>query len=191
MAAIANTMAAVRDLAPATPKLLTLDGPTGLHTKLRGFAHDFSRSQIGRAHSAFEAARGAFARWVQFDLGWVRVLNNDAPIDLHQLVLVQAHTAGLWSINVSRIVEFINLPHRFGFVYATTELHAEEGEERFVVELDNATGAVNYTIEAFSRPRHPLARLAYPFTRAMQHRFSRESHLRLREAVSRDNGCLL
>lgn len=186
MAAIHDLIAAAGDLGPATPHFLTLSGRTDIHSQLRGFAHDFSRTQIGHGLSALEAARRAFARWAEFDLGWVRVVNSNAPIVLNQVILVQAHTAGLWSLNASRIIEFENLPDRFGFVYATTKLHVEEGEERFAVELDAITGAVQYTIEAFSRPRHPLARLGFPFARVMQHRFTRESHLRLRQAVARD-----
>jgi len=55
---------------------------------------------------------------------------------------------------------------------------------RFVVEFDPATEAVSYLIEAVSRPRHPLARLAYPFSRAMQHRFAKDSHERLAHYVA-------
>jgi len=97
---------------------------------------------------------------------------------------VLARAAGLWSLNLSRIVETIDTPTRFGFLYATTAMHVEEGQERFVVDFDEEHSSVTYLIEAVSRPRHPLARLAYSFTRAMQHRFRKESQQRMHEAVT-------
>jgi uncharacterized protein (UPF0548 family) len=100
-----------------------------------------------------------------------------------EVVAVEAHTAYLWSINFSRIVEIVDRPTRFGFMYATTALHVEEGQERFVIDFDPESGSVSYLIEAVSRPRHILARLGYPFSRAMQHRFARDSHARIRHCI--------
>jgi hypothetical protein len=71
---------------------------------------------------------------------------------------------------MSRITEAVNTSVRFGFLYTTTRSHVEEGQERFVIEYDMASGHVWYLIEAVSRPRHFLARIAYPYFRAMQHR---------------------
>ncbi len=82
-----------------------------------------------------------------------------------------------------RIDETVNTPTLFGFIYATTRVRVEEGRERFLLGFDPNTEVVTYSIEAISRPRHPLAQLAYPFTRLMQHRFAGESHLRMRHAV--------
>jgi uncharacterized protein (UPF0548 family) len=92
---------------------------------------------------------------------------------------VEAHTACFWSFNVNRIDEVADDPARFGFLYTTTAEHVEEGQERFVVELDRATASVRFLIEAVSRPRHPLARAAYPFARAMQRRFVRDATARM------------
>jgi uncharacterized protein (UPF0548 family) len=167
----------------SSPDLLSLaDGLLG--SKLpTGFAHDRSRSNLGQGQQIFEAARDAFLRWQQFDLGWVQVLNPGAEIASGQLVGVEVHTVCLWSVVFNRIVETMDSPSRFGFMYATTAMHIEQGQERFVIEFDPSTEAVSYLIEAVSRPRHPLARLAYPFSRAMQRRFARDSHARLRRSV--------
>ena len=96
---------------------------------------------------------------------------------------VEAHTAYLWSMNINRILEVVDSPTRFGFLYSTTALHVEEGQERFVIEFDTASESVFYLIEALSRPRHILARIGYPFSRAMQHRFGRDSHTRMRSCL--------
>jgi uncharacterized protein (UPF0548 family) len=148
-----------------------------------GFAHDHLRLQLGAGEAAFAAARRAFTRWTQFDLGWVRVANPEAGIRVGQVVAVEVRALGLWSLNLSRIVETVDSPTRFGFVYATTEHHAEQGEEIFVLEFDPTEGSVAYLLEAVSRPRHALARLAYPLTRALQHQFARDSQRRMRAAV--------
>jgi uncharacterized protein (UPF0548 family) len=86
-----------RDTPVSSPHLLTLtDGALG--TLPKGFAHDRSRTEIGRGSQAFETARDAFLRWRQFDLGWVQVLNPSAEIAPGQLIAVEAHTACLWSM---------------------------------------------------------------------------------------------
>jgi uncharacterized protein (UPF0548 family) len=118
-----------------------------------------------------------------FDLGWVRVANAPALIAIEQIVAVEVHTIGLWTLNLSRITAAVDTPGRFGFVYATTAMHVEQGEERFLLEYDSATSSVWYDLEAVSRPRHPLTRLGFPVTRAFQHRFARDSHERMREEI--------
>jgi uncharacterized protein (UPF0548 family) len=178
-------LSGARTLPIACPRVLSLEGlPADARLPL-GFSHDRSTSVIGRGQSAFDAARRALQQWAHFDLGWVRVTNPLTPIERGQLIAMEAHTAGLWSISISRIVETVDTPTRFGFLYATTRMHVEEGEERFVIELDPASGQVWYLIEAISRPRHLLARLGWPFARAMQHRFVRDSHVHMRSVVGR------
>jgi uncharacterized protein (UPF0548 family) len=71
----------------------------------------------------------------------------------------------------------------FGFIYATTELHVELGEERFLIQFDPATSNVWYELEAVSRPRNVLARLALPVSRAFQHKFARESQRAMCRAI--------
>jgi uncharacterized protein (UPF0548 family) len=85
---------------------------------------------------------------------------------------------GLWWLNACRIVYVIDEGgpvQRFGFAYGTLPGHVESGEERFLIEWDQGENSVWYDILAFSRPRHPLARLGYPFARLMQKRFARDS----------------
>lgn len=119
-----------------------------------------------------------------FDLGWVRVVNSTAPIACGELVAVEVHSLGLWTLNLSRIVETVDSETQFGYVYATTLHHVEQGEERFLLRLDPETGEVSYELEAVSRPRHILAKIAYPITRHFQHKFARDSHRRMQQAVN-------
>ena len=132
----------------------------------------------------FAAAKLAFERWAIFDLGWVGVANPQALIARGEVVAVEVHSLGLWTLNLSRIVEIVDTETTFGFLYATTALHVKMGEERFLLEFDPISGDVWYELEAVSRPRHALARLSYPITRAFQHKFACDSHLRMREVTS-------
>ena len=89
-----------------------------------------------------------------------------------ETVLVIARAGGMWWTNAARIVYTIDEPAaslvRFGFAYGTLPGHVESGEERFLIEWDSQTDQVWYDIRAFSRPRHLLTRIGYPFARAMQ-----------------------
>lgn len=175
-------MAAAREAPPSSPHLLTImDGMLG--TPPKGFAHDLSESEIGTGRHVFATAREAFQRWKQFDLGWVQVVNPVAKIAPGELVAVEAHTGCFWSLNFNRIVEVVDSATQFGFLYATTAYHVEEGQERFIINFDPESESVSYLIEAVSRPRHVLARIARPFSRAMQHRFTRDSHARVERCV--------
>jgi uncharacterized protein (UPF0548 family) len=173
------------DVAPACPDLLDLGQGLIASRMPLGFAHDISLSMVGNGEEAFLRARGALEAWQQFDPGWVRVANPEATVAVGELVAVVARTAGLWSLNLSRITAIVDTAERFGFLYATTAMHVEEGQERFVIEFERSSGRVLYLIEAVSRPRHILARLGWPLARAMQHRFARDSHAGMRRVVNR------
>lgn len=171
-----------RNLPSGSPRLLSLT--RGLDSQTPpGFAHDRTRSRLGHGNIDFLAAKRAFERWKMFELGWVQVANPGISIAAGEIVAVEARTLGLWTLNLSRILETVDQPAQFGFLYSTTELHVEQGEERFILELNVPNGEVCYELEAISRPRQTLARLGFPLTRAFQHRFARGSHRRMLELV--------
>ncbi len=121
-----------------------------------------------------------------FDLGWVRVINTAAPIECRQIIAVEVRALGFWSVNLSQILETVDSETEFGFLYSTTLRHVEQGEETFLLRFDLATGEVSYELEAVSRPRHFLARLGRPIARSFQHKFARDSHRRMCQAVAMD-----
>lgn len=180
--AVKKQIAAAATLPFVAPPLSSLNGGRAPDSRLPfGFARDFSRSRIGSGEAAFAAAKLAFERWAMFNLGWVRVANPEAIIAVGQLVAVEVHALGIWSLNLSRVTQAVDSPTRFGFIYATTEMHVEQGEERFLLEFDLASGDLFYQLEAVSRPRNSLAWLGFPVTRSFQHRFARDSHRRMLE----------
>jgi uncharacterized protein (UPF0548 family) len=148
------------------------------------FAHDRSRSSLGFGDEVFASAKRAFVNWKMFDLGWVRVVNTTAQIECQQIIAVEVRALGFWSVNLSRILETVDTETQFGFLYSTTNQHVEQGEETFILRRNPETAEVSYELEAISRPRHFLAQLGFPMARFFQHRFARDSHRRMREAVN-------
>jgi uncharacterized protein (UPF0548 family) len=180
-AVIQERVAAAARLPSNSPAGLSL--ANGLNPAARlpfGFVHDSSRSSIGHGESAFAAAKQAFRKWAMFNHGWTRVANPAAKIKIGQIIAMEAHTLGLYTLNMSRIMETVDTETRFGFLYATTPMHVEQGAERFLLEFNPTTGEVHYVLEAISRPRHLFARLGWPLSRHFQRQFVRESHNRMR-----------
>jgi uncharacterized protein (UPF0548 family) len=145
---------------------------------------DQSRVRLGGGAATFQAACSALRAWTQFDLGWTAALPRDTPIETGRTVAVIAYALGLWTLNAARIVYVVTSPTQFGFAYGTLPGHVERGEERFLIELDPATGDVWYDILAFSRPNHALAKVGYPLVRKLQAKFRRDSANRMQRAVA-------
>ena len=151
------------------------------------FNVDHTRVKLGIGEADFVAATNALQRWEQFRLDWVEPWSPKTPIDAGESVAILARIGGLWWLNACRIVYVIDEAsptQRFGFAYGTLPGHAETGEERFLIEWDQADNSVWYDILAFSRPRSPLARLGYPMARLIQKRFARHSAAAMLRAVA-------
>src|SRR5215204_4681473 len=144
---------------------------------------DHNRIVIGQGDVDWERAKQAVRGWKMFDLGWCSICWPDTPIEEGRNVAMMASHMGIWSLNAARIVYTFDEPNRFGFAYGTLTNHVECGEERFSVELDPQTGEVWYDLYSFSRPRHPLARLGYPYARYLQKQFVIDSKLAMVRAI--------
>jgi uncharacterized protein (UPF0548 family) len=152
-----------------------------------GFVVDHNRIQLGTGAAVFNAAKQALSTWKQFDLGWVSIVPSGVPVNVGATVAVKARAFGTWSLSAARVVYVINEAgptERFGFAYGTLPDHVETGEERFRVEWDLNDDTVWYDILAFSRPNHPLVKMAAPLSRKLQKQFARESMKRMVELTS-------
>jgi uncharacterized protein (UPF0548 family) len=148
----------------------TLGDPPG------GYADsDHNRVLIGNGDADWGRAKQAVRDWKMFDLGWADICWPDTPIEKGRNVAMMASHLGIYSLNAARIVYTLDEPDRFGFAYGTLTNHVECGEERFSVELDPETGDIHYDLYSFSRPRHFLARLGYPYARYLQKQFVADS----------------
>jgi uncharacterized protein (UPF0548 family) len=131
---------------------------------------DHNRIQLGDGRAAFERAKDAINQWKMFGIPWLELFWPSTPIEEGATVAIAVSHLGFWSLNAARIVYTVEergALERYGFAYGTLSDHAEMGEERFTVEFHPDDESVWYDLYAFSRPQ-PLARLAYPFTRALQ-----------------------
>lgn len=145
---------------------------------------DHNRIVIGQGDEDWERAKQAVRDWKMFDLGWCSICWPDTPIEEGRNVAMMASHLGIWSLNAARIVyTLLGEPNRLGFAYGTLTNHVECGEERFSVERDPQTGEVWYDLYSFSRPRHPLARLGYPYARYLQKQFVVDSKGAMLQAV--------
>ena len=152
----------------------------------RGFNRDERRWRIGRGPADFAAACASLRRWEMFPPGWTRVFPSEVPPAPERVFAVAVRAAGLHWVNAVRVVYVADEQgplRRFGFAYGTLLVHAECGEERFMVEMA-ADGSVWYDVSAFSKPRAWQARLGYPWVRSLQRRFAHESRRALAKAAS-------
>jgi uncharacterized protein (UPF0548 family) len=81
-----------------------------------------------------------------------------------------------------RVVYVTDQPQEAGFAYGTLPAHPEQGEEAF--HLARHGGRLVFAVTAFSRPRHPAARLGGPLTRALQLRANRSYLHAMRRAAA-------
>jgi uncharacterized protein (UPF0548 family) len=152
-----------------------------------GYKADHNRVRLGEGRATFARAVEAIRSWKMFDLGWVAAFPAADAIEPGAIVAVRCRHFGFWSLNACRIVYLVDDEGpvvRFGFAYGTLPDHAERGEERFTVEWHHGDGSVWYDIYAFSRPNHPMARLAYPLARLLQKRFVRSSKRAMARAAA-------
>jgi len=157
-----------------------------------GYNVDHNRLELGRGEGVWHRAVAALRAWQMFNIPWLSLYWPETPIQVGAVVAVSVRHFGFYSLNACRIVYVVDedgaVTHapvsRFGFAYGTLGEHAESGEERFTVEWDRASDKVVYDILAFSRPRHTLAKLAYPLSRSLQRAFADCSKLAMSTAVT-------
>lgn len=152
-----------------------------------GFLLDHNRIQLGQGRADFDRAKNAIRQWKMFEIPWLELLCPNTPIEEGATVAIAVSHLGFWSLNAARIVYTVEEQgalERYGFAYGTLPDHAEMGEERFTVEFHGEDESVWYDLYAFSRPQ-PLARIAYPFTRALQKKFASDSKIAMQQAVAR------
>ena len=143
-----------------------------LRYKIKGATRDYHAVAVGTGERVFQTAKFALQNWEMMDLGWLQAV----PTDVEVAIVIEHY--GFWSVNVARVLYTRETGSTYTMAYGTLPEHAESGEERFTVTR-REDGTVWYEIEAFSRPRHLLAKIGYPLTRALQKRFALDSLRRM------------
>lgn len=154
LAASARSAALTYEAVGATARR---DWPTGYH-------HDRVRVVLGDAGRFEEAAR--LLRAWQPHRGSGVELAATGEVEEGTTVALAAPVLVGWVLGTCRIVYVEDDSDCFAWAYGTLPLHPEEGEERF--EVRRQEGVTTFSIGAFSRPRHWLARTASPMARRLQ-----------------------
>ena len=153
-----------------------------------GYDHDSNFAILGHGPDAYAAAIRAVQAWVMFPKPWAQIFPGTCPV-LHETVVLQFHLVQLYWRSAARVIYLVDekdLPDgtraRYGFAYGTLPGHVERGEERFTVAW-MADNSVVYELQAFSKPRFWMARLAKPLARRWQRRFVLDSQVAMKSYV--------
>jgi uncharacterized protein (UPF0548 family) len=133
----------------------------------RGFHHVAEGAMLGHGTETFTNASEGLRTWQAHRLPGLRVFPAHAPLRVGTSVVVTLGTRFAAVAAPCRILAVLDDSHRFGFVYGTLPGHPEQGEEAFVVSMDDS-GVVRFDVTAFSRPGDPLTRLSGSLGRKMQ-----------------------
>ena len=147
-----------------------------------GFRRTRTLEPLGSGQEVFDRAAAGLAAWAVYP-PWTTPYPSRAPLCEGEVVALVAGVAPVWTVSAVRIVRAESTGQRFGFTLGTLPQHAVTGMERFSVSLDESDH-VWYEIEALSKARHPLVRIAAPVLRLVQTRFAADSVRSLRRFVA-------
>jgi len=134
------------------------------------------RRVVGHGAAAYEDGRAALRRLDCMQLPWLK-----ASVDDSVLAICSRQLWFLWVLNANKFTRRFEEPVSCGacrvcFVsWGTSRMHVLAGEEKLQLEWDQSTDEVIFSILSFSRPRHPLSVMTYPFVLVQQRRFARDA----------------
>ncbi len=140
-----------------------------------GYRHDRWQTDLGAFDEAIFARLATALRNWQPQRGAGFRIVPDKPVDLGLTFALVVPLPIGYATGAGRVVYVTDHPADFEFAYGTLPAHPEQGEEAFRLARDGSR--LVFTVAAFSRARHPAARLGGPVTRALQLRANR-SYLR-------------
>lgn len=125
------------------------------------------------------------------------IFSPDAPVEGRPMLLrARFLVFTFWfGVRIGKVVDEVRDTdegpvHVYGYDYATLEGHFERGQITFQVQKNEATGAVSFVIDAFSKPdriRNPFYRIGFKlFGRRLQVRFSESACERMQRFVRQE-----
>ena len=132
-----------------------------------GYRHDRHVVELGAGEDVYRRAIEGLRGWEAHRRAGLILAPVRPPVQEGQTVVLAISLPGISAIAACRIVYVVDEVDRFGFAYGTLPAHPEQGEESFLVQRDTG-GTIRFVVTAFSRPRHPLARLGFPIARQIQ-----------------------
>jgi uncharacterized protein (UPF0548 family) len=131
-----------------------------------GYRHDRWVIDLGTDEGGrFERCGRAVLDWAAQHGAGIRVV-PDGPVSPDLTFALVLRLPIGFALATARVVYVADENERIGFAYGTLPAHPEQGEEIFLVRRSG--GRVSFEVEAFSRPRDPLARIGGPVTRWLQ-----------------------
>lgn len=121
--------------------------------------------RVGYGEAVFERAVRGLLGWEMHRRAGLRVA-ADGSAELGRTVVLGLGT-GLLLVIPCRVVSVVEAQDSAGFSYGTLPGHPECGEESFLLTFA-PDGGVDFRVRAYSRPGHPVVRLAHPVARAAQ-----------------------
>ena len=147
-----------------------------------GYRHDHWQTDLGAFDETTLARLAAALRnWLPQRGAGFRIVPGEPVAPGLTFALVVPLPVG-YATGAGRVVYVTDLPDEYGFAYGTLPAHPEQGEEAFHLACDGRR--LVFTVTAFSRPRHPAARLGGPVTRALQLRANRSYLRAMRRAAT-------
>jgi uncharacterized protein (UPF0548 family) len=147
-----------------------------------GYHHDQWEADLGSFDEAtFERLGVAVCHW-QVQRGAGLTVYPADPVRPDLTIALCARLPGAYVTAAARVVYVTSEPGRRGFAYGTLPQHPEQGEEAFHVVRHGSR--IMFRVTAFSRPRHPLARIGAPVSRLIQQHTSRAYLRAMREAAA-------
>jgi uncharacterized protein (UPF0548 family) len=146
-----------------------------------GYHHDEWAAELGPFdQAAFDRLADQLRRWhVQTGSG-LEIFPAE-PVRPGLTFALWFRLPGAYATAAGRVVYVTSEPDRAGFAYGTLPAHPEQGEEAFHLVRDG--DRLVFKVRAFSRPRHPLARLGAPVSRLLQVRMNQAYLKTMREAA--------
>lgn len=131
-----------------------------------GYHHDRWEADLGPfSQDRFDRLAEALRHWQIHQRSGMTVIPADPVRPGLTFALAFRLPAG-YVTAAGRVVYVTSEPDCRGFAYGTLPGHPEQGEESFHVVREGPR--LLFRVSAFSRPRHPLARLGGPASRAVQ-----------------------
>jgi uncharacterized protein (UPF0548 family) len=149
-----------------------------------GYHHDRWEADLGSFdESRFARSVGALRQWEAQQGAGLTIFPGEDVKPGATFALVIRLPIGFVTA-AGRVVYVVDEPGHYGFAYGTLPAHPEQGEEAFHIERDG--DRLRFRVVAFSRPRHPAARLGAPVSRLLQRRTIRSYLSAMRQAARLD-----
>ena len=147
----------------------------------RGYHHDEWEADLGAfSQDTFDRLADELRQW-RVQTGSGLTIFPAEPVRPGLTFALWFRLPAAYATAAGRVVYVTDEQDRSGFAYGTLPAHPEQGEEAF--HLVRQEDRLVFKVRAFSRPRHWLARLGTPVSRALQRRMNQAYLETMREAV--------